>query len=585
MPQHRSPAQSRTQNREVDGSVERTQDESTELDGIDVLMEQLAGSAVPDPAVVDRAWRRASPRVQDLVMTDSTMGPKARALGLTSPVATETESGWQDWLPGMELPSVSLPSLPGWAADEASEMPSEGWTEYLSGVERGFRDGFMGRDLESNAVENNQNRDDLDSVKPEPEPPERTLQVDLVSEMLGLGYDQQEDGELTRNSTYGGWGGVGDSTSDGEGRTRVAAGTRDPVHPVTAGEPPQTTWVGASGRDYGVGAMFDYVDDSTPSYSCVGAVSVALEAGGLYESGETALNGRQDVTHGKSGDRREVMTGGGSSEPLTMENLVNIAGFEGGASVRSAIRRDRGILEEAKETAMRDDDLASLSEEDRAAAVLRAAYDVLMSSDQRDERLAGAGAALRHSGLGEEVNPADAKPGDTCQHWKGTGGGHSTVVHVVLGHGVAKVDEAGFVSADGQWQDGPFSMDQNTQPDLVGSHRVVHVRQLGAHSRGGADYNRDEAEDGGHGIFTNEGHDVGDKALEFYGRPNNSAWFGWSPTVTSVEEGVRLDMPVPQTELEPVSQEEGWSSWAGRKARQLGDAAGVTTPSPKAGPE
>jgi hypothetical protein len=311
----------------VDGSLERSQDESTDLDGIDVLMEQLAGSAVPDPGVVDHAWRRASHHVQHLVMTDSTMGPKARALGLQTSVATETESGWQHWLPGVEMPSVSLPSLPSWAADEASETPSEGWTGYLTGVERGFKDGFMGKNVEGNAVVNNKNRDALDAVNPELEPPARTLQVDLVSEMLGLGYDQQEDGELTRNSTYGGWSGIGDHTSDGEGRTRVAAGTRDPVRPVAAGDPPQTTWVGAGGHDYGVGAQFDYVDDSTPSYSCVGAVSVALEAGGVYESGDAPLDGRQDVTHGKSGDRSEVMTGGGRSKRLTIDNLVNIADF------------------------------------------------------------------------------------------------------------------------------------------------------------------------------------------------------------------------------------------------------------------
>jgi hypothetical protein len=60
-------------NQTSETEIERTQDESTELDGIDVLMEQLAGSAVPDPEVVAQAWQRASPRVQEQVMTDSTM--------------------------------------------------------------------------------------------------------------------------------------------------------------------------------------------------------------------------------------------------------------------------------------------------------------------------------------------------------------------------------------------------------------------------------------------------------------------------------------------------------------------------------
>ncbi|MGK0347421.1 MAG: hypothetical protein ACI855_003507 [Myxococcota bacterium] len=544
-------------------------------------MEQLAGSAVPDPGVVDHAWRRASHHVQHLVMTDSTMGPKARALGLQTSVATETESGWQHWLPGVEMPSVSLPSLPSWAADEASETPSEGWTGYLTGVERGFKDGFMGKNVEGNAVVNNKNRDALDAVNPELEPPARTLQVDLVSEMLGLGYDQQEDGELTRNSTYGGWSGIGDHTSDGEGRTRVAAGTRDPVRPVAAGDPPQTTWVGAGGHDYGVGAQFDYVDDSTPSYSCVGAVSVALEAGGVYESGDAPLDGRQDVTHGKSGDRSEVMTGGGRSKRLTMENLMNIADFPNKGSVVTSIRRDHRVLEDARERVQQDGTLGGITDdEERAAAILRAAYDVLVASDQRDERLAGSAAALQHAGLGTEVNPADAKPGDVSQQWAGDGGGHSTVVHVVQGHGNAKVDDAGFVSAQGRWVDGSFYMDQDTDPALVGVHRVVNVRMLGAHSRGSADYNRDEQADGGHGIFTNEGHKPGDKRLEFYGRPNNSAWYGWTPSIQSVEEALQSEAPAGALEMQKPD-EQSWSEWAGRKARQLGNASGLTAPSDK----
>ncbi|MFT6161268.1 MAG: hypothetical protein ACJA00_003862, partial [Myxococcota bacterium] len=40
----------------------------------------------------------------------------------------------------------------------------------------------------------------------EPEPPARALHADLVSEMLDLGYNSEENGELTRNSTYGGGG-------------------------------------------------------------------------------------------------------------------------------------------------------------------------------------------------------------------------------------------------------------------------------------------------------------------------------------------------------------------------------------------
>jgi hypothetical protein len=594
MPQPRSPSQMNGRNQTSETEIERTQDESTELDGIDVLMEQLAGSAVPDPEVVAQAWQRASPRVQEQVMTDSTMGPKARTLGLAAPGASEEQSGWQSWLPQMQLPSGSLPSLPEWAssdssesASQTSESASQGWSEYLSGVDRGFRGGFSAQTASRMLQRTTRTVRMSNRRSQNPNHPLGPSTQTWSARCWILATTAKRTANSPETPPTEGGGNVGDSTSDGEGRTRVAAGTRDPVHPIVVnvdGED-RTTWVGASDVNYGVGVLFDYTEHASPSYSCVGAVSVALEAGGLYEAGDTDLDGRQQVTHGKRGDRSEVRTGGGSTDRVTMESLVNIAEYESGGEVRSAISRDSRILEEAKEQAMEDADLAELPDKDRADAVLCAAYDVLMSSDQRDERLAGAGAALQHSGLGKEINPADAKPGDTRQHWDRRGGGHSTIVHVVEGYGTAKVDKDGFVRANGEWRDGPFSLDPDSQPELVGPHRVVHVRLSGAHSRGGPDYNRGEEDDGGHGIFTNEGHKAGEKTLEFYGRPNNSDWFGWTPTVNTVD-AVLLDKPTPELQAEPQdSEQQGWSEWAGRKARQLGDASGLVSPTDKANNE
>jgi hypothetical protein len=374
----------------------------------------------------------------------------------------------------------------------------------------------------------------------------RMPQADLVETMMEMGYDEALDGSLVQKTTYGGFDGMGNPRSDGHGGVWLT-GQRLPPRSVPWDEPlglhsdgpapPEYAWQESRRRADGSfeGGRADVARyEPNGEYHCVGAVSAAFEAMGLYGEGarDDTHWGPKHELEGKSYLLRQIAEVGTISAPKEgegtwMERQKKL--------IRETVGQTKGLLAEKRKVAEKAADAAKLQGAERADFVLRHSYDALMQDEGRDERLEGATLALQLGGMGSSVNPADVKPGDVCQTWKGRGG-HNTVVQVVEAVGLARVDETGLASPLGDWKQGPFRMDETTLPGTVGTHRVVAVRRLGAHSKGGADYNQGEkkAHDG---IFTGPSAKIGDTTkydLEFYARPDNSPWAGWFPSVTTL---------------------------------------------------
>lgn len=393
-------------------------------------------------------------------------------------------------------------------------------------------------------------------------PGEPQLQSSLIDEMMKLGYD--EDGN--QKTRYGGFAGKGTYGADGMGKIKILKTTKEPVarRSLREGEPKR--YYTESGKLVSENDCEDVEQTGTKDFDCVGAVQISF-AQALEGSGAN-IN-----------DKVDIASEGEESEEYTLQQLINIVFKKGGQSLKQAANADDGLLTQGRiDAELEADKLVDSGEMTKGSAeykdfILRNSYASLMNSEKRDRRLGGAATALDLSGMGEEVNPADVKPGDTCQHWTTWKKGHATLIQVVEAEGVAKVDSSGKVSGNGTWQEGTFTMDDKTSPALVGHHYVQNVRRLGAHTSETADYNNEE-EKAKNGIHTGKAAGIGTKKREYYGRPNNSPWKGWAPAYRTLTDAQQANVAPDPASKSPYDRDddegdggmlEEWSGWLGSK--------------------
>jgi hypothetical protein len=179
------------------------------------------------------------------------------------------------------------------------------------------------------------------------------------------------------------------------------------------------------------------------------------------------------------------------------------------------------------------------------------------TGDAKDDDLGikGAAAAFVLARIGTEVPELAQKPGDFAQaRWmtnaagksvsaeKGgshRGAGHAWQVVSVTAFGSAMFGRRGSPTAAATgvtgWQTTTFTIDRDTDPRLVGEHRVIGAKRVEANTKGSLGGDGRDAADRDGGVHLTRDLQVPDKGTAlgyvdytvYYGRLGASPWDGW----------------------------------------------------------